>query len=574
MKYVGGIVVVAVVAAAGYGIYQATLPPPTTPTPTPTTPTPTPTTPTPTVVDPHIQAARDLAAWIGDETVLTQAQLLEELEWYAKVSEPYRGKSLIVMYEAVPGPVWEEKYLGEWFEKITGIDVKWESMSNYDTILKALEDARTKGGIYDVNGIDQDMNAYFIYNQSGLNITKFLKENPNLVPPHFDPEDFNVRWSYSDASGNLYALHDMNAFAGTVYRKDWFTDPTEQANFKKKYGYDLKTPMEWYTAAMASGNVKDDWTTDKARDVAEFFTRPDKNMYGNVTGVRPGYHMGWYIADGLDDCFQLASPAPEGKWPLECTHLEPNTTPWGIKITASPPMIYGASTKEGGTLDSEAGQACFKWWFEDCLKYTSKKAYEMDIVEAHNSFAFDGIYAFMCPFYFHWAAGTLPGPDSKVRGIFEFAPYFVYAPAYHPRKPRGYIDPSGWVISNYTKNKEMAFIFSSFMTSKAKELKQNLTLGMPVRASTYADPKYTAKDKEWGGEITVVRVHGKSEFGTDYLQVLYPYLLPIARDAGIDALEKKMSGPDIAKRVAADLDKWIKDNGWYKKDLTVPGVFP
>jgi len=51
VKYVGGIVVVAVVAAAGYGIYEATKPVPTTPTPTtptPTTPTPPPTTPKPT----------------------------------------------------------------------------------------------------------------------------------------------------------------------------------------------------------------------------------------------------------------------------------------------------------------------------------------------------------------------------------------------------------------------------------------------------------------------------------------------------------------------------------------------
>jgi len=55
VKYAGAVAVVAVVAAAGYGIYEATKPPPTTPTPTPTpTPIPTPivtstpTTPTPT----------------------------------------------------------------------------------------------------------------------------------------------------------------------------------------------------------------------------------------------------------------------------------------------------------------------------------------------------------------------------------------------------------------------------------------------------------------------------------------------------------------------------------------------
>jgi len=49
VKYVGGIVVVAVIAAAGYGIYEATKPPPTTPTPTPT-PTPT-LTPMPTPIE-------------------------------------------------------------------------------------------------------------------------------------------------------------------------------------------------------------------------------------------------------------------------------------------------------------------------------------------------------------------------------------------------------------------------------------------------------------------------------------------------------------------------------------------
>jgi len=51
VKYVGGVVVVAAVAAGGYGIYEATKPSPTTPTPTTPTPTPTPTpspTPTPT----------------------------------------------------------------------------------------------------------------------------------------------------------------------------------------------------------------------------------------------------------------------------------------------------------------------------------------------------------------------------------------------------------------------------------------------------------------------------------------------------------------------------------------------
>ena len=56
VKYVGGIVTVAVIAATSYGIYEATKSPLTGPTLTPTpTPTPTPTltpTPTPTPIPP------------------------------------------------------------------------------------------------------------------------------------------------------------------------------------------------------------------------------------------------------------------------------------------------------------------------------------------------------------------------------------------------------------------------------------------------------------------------------------------------------------------------------------------
>lgn len=516
--------------------------------------------------EPYIKAAYDFIDWVGDMTVLSRKELEEEVLHYVRASKPYRGQTLHIMYEAVPGAVWEENNLKEWFEKITGIKTTWESMSNWETILKSLEDAKTKSGIYDLLGTDQDMNAFYIYNQSAVNISELLRKFPELEPPHFDVEDFFLKASYSDSKGDLYALHAYNAFAGTVYRKDWLTDPKEKEDFKKQYGYELKTPMEYFMDAQKSGNIEDDWTTDKAKDIAEFFTRPDENKWGYVTGVRPGDHMGWYIADGLDDCFQLASPAPDDKWPLEVNSLEPVTTPWGISIRDG--KIYGASTKEGGTLDSEAGQAMYKWWLNDSLKYTPEKVYEMDVVEAHTAFQIDGTYATMWPYYFHWAT-LLAGPESAVKGKFEFAPYPAYAPAWNARKPRGYIDPSGWIISAYSSKPQAAFLFASFMTSKAVELKKNLEVGLPVRWSTIQDPRFKAKDEEWGGVITVIEKAGKLHFGTDSKMVIYPHILPLTADAGSDALQKKMPGPEIAKYVASEIDKWIKDNGWYEKEVKI-----
>jgi glycerol transport system substrate-binding protein len=535
----------------------------TTPKPTPTVTPPTPTGYPPGLGpedEPYLKAAYQLIDWIGGMTVLSPKELEDEILFYVRASKPYRGTELTIMYEAVPGAVWEEKNLGPWVEKIMGFKLKWESMSNYETILKSLEDAKLKAGIYDLLGTDQDMNGYYIYNKSAVNITELLKSKPELMPPHFDVEDFFLRWSYSDTKGNLYALHAYNAFAGTVYRKDWFEDPKNKEEFKKRYGYELKTPLQYYLDARKSGKVEDDWTTDKARDVAEFFTDPDKGIYGYITGVKPGDWLGWYIADGLDDCFQLADPAPEGQMPLDITHIDGISTPWAINVKDW--VIGGASTKNGGRLDSEGGQAMYKWWLEDSLKFAPKKAFEIGVVEAHDAFKYDGNYATMWPFYFHWATG-LAAEDSVVRGVFEFAPYPCYAPYYHPRKPRGYIDPSGWIISAYSKKIPQAFLFASFMVSKAVELKKNLEVGLPVRWSTVQDPRFRANDEKWGKVITVIELAGKNHFGTDNaIGVVYPEILPLARDKGMEGLGKGMPGAEIAKYVAEAIDDYLKTKGW------------
>lgn len=58
---------------------------------------------------------------------------------------------------------------------------------------------------------------------------------------------------------------DGDMFINT-YRTDLFENAEEQAAFKGKYGYDLAPPKNY----------------KEYRDTAEFFTRPDKNLYGLV----------------------------------------------------------------------------------------------------------------------------------------------------------------------------------------------------------------------------------------------------------------------------------------------------
>src|SRR5690606_1175018 len=69
---------------------------------------------------------------------------------------------------------------------------------------------------------------------------------------------------YPGGSGKYWSVPLEGDAVGWAYRKDWFEDPTEQANFKAKYGYDLAVPT----------------TMKQILDIAEFFHRPEENRYG------------------------------------------------------------------------------------------------------------------------------------------------------------------------------------------------------------------------------------------------------------------------------------------------------
>ena len=64
-----------------------------------------------------------------------------------------------------------------------------------------------------------------------------------------------------------------------TYRIDLFEDPKEKTDFKAKYGYDLAPPKTWkqYT------------------DIAEFFNRPDKNLWGVAEAYRRGGQQFWFF---------------------------------------------------------------------------------------------------------------------------------------------------------------------------------------------------------------------------------------------------------------------------------------
>jgi len=90
------------------------------------------------------------------------------------------------------------------------------------------------------------------------------KFNTELNGKNLSPPTVTAYAEYPKGSGKYWAYPTEGDADGWAYRKDLFEDPAEMTAFKAKYKRDLAVPKTWA----------------ELHDIAEFFTRPDKNQYG------------------------------------------------------------------------------------------------------------------------------------------------------------------------------------------------------------------------------------------------------------------------------------------------------
>lgn len=165
----------------------------------------------------------------------------------------------------------------------TGCDLKLEAVPLdlhplYDTLLK---DEGLKNGIWDVALINTDWITEAYSSNSILDLTPFLQKNA--------PEDFPQGWSQSllykqEFNGKTVALPFHDGPECLIYRKDLFESIEEGVAFYKKHGKPLQIPKTW----------------DDLIEVAEFFNRPEENLYGTTFAAYPDGHNTVF-----DFCLQL-----------------------------------------------------------------------------------------------------------------------------------------------------------------------------------------------------------------------------------------------------------------------------
>jgi multiple sugar transport system substrate-binding protein len=95
-----------------------------------------------------------------------------------------------------------------------------------------------------------------------MDMTEFLKSKG--IDKTVTPATLTSYGEYPTGSGTYWAYPTEGDADGWAYRKDLFENADEKAAFKAQYGYDLAVPK----------------TYKEFMDIAKFFTRPDKGLYG------------------------------------------------------------------------------------------------------------------------------------------------------------------------------------------------------------------------------------------------------------------------------------------------------
>jgi multiple sugar transport system substrate-binding protein len=150
----------------------------------------------------------------------------------------------------------------------TGVTVTVETTPWSDFQTKTFAELNAQGDAYDMVVGDSQWLGQASTAGHYVDLSDFVKQHG--VDQSFVPATLQYYSLYDGKYWSIPAEGDANGWA---YRRDWFEDPTEMANFKAKYGYDLGVPQNY----------------KELIDIAEFFTRPEENRYGVALYTQTAY---------------------------------------------------------------------------------------------------------------------------------------------------------------------------------------------------------------------------------------------------------------------------------------------
>jgi multiple sugar transport system substrate-binding protein len=420
-------------------------------------------------------------------TGLTRAQGFS----YTDAAKPYAGTAIRVLDEVTPLQETLSKIVPE-FEKETGIKVEWELLNHFEVINKGQADMLSGRGHYDAVMLHGFQMGPMLAAGVIRPIDDLVK-NAKLANPALNTDDF-IKGPYKTlafAGGKQYGFVNWNYNQIYWARADLLGDPTEQAAFKAKYGYDL-------------GPAR---TLEQIRDIAEFFTRKK----GAMLAGKP-----------LDsDFYGIVLEGIKGG----STFL----TLWGDFIKNFGGDIVDAEGKP--TFDRPENVAAIKLWAE-LWKFAPPGIAEYSLVDVPTVMG-NGIAAQTIG----WSDFVL-GVDKP--GASPFAGKFVYAPvppkAGREKMRKVEAEPSLTIISTHSKKPEATFLFLQWLVERRQQDKL-ITLGqggVPIRETSWALPAIASHPNKTlftAMKAALEVAEGKPKFPQFY--ELYDALTGLAQEIGL-----------------------------------------
>ena len=274
--------------------------------------------------------------WVESEfnpSTLSPERQMEELRWFIKAAEPFRGMEINVASETITTHEYESKTLARAFSEITGIRLRHDLMQEGDVVEKLQTQMQSGKNIYDGYINDSDLiGTHFRYGKA-VAISDMIKgEAKDYTLPTLDLDDFIGISFTTGPDGKVYQL-PVQQFANLYwFRADWFERPELKQQFKERYGYELGVPVNW----------------SAYEDIAEFFSKHVKEIdgnrvYGHMDYGKKDPSLGWRFTDAW---FSMAGAGDRGL---------PNGLPvdeWGIRVEDCHPV--GSSVSRGGATNGPA----------------------------------------------------------------------------------------------------------------------------------------------------------------------------------------------------------------------------
>jgi len=337
------------------------------------------------------------------------------------------------------------------FEATHCVKVQVVGIDNSQLYDKQVIEMVGKTGAYDVVNLETAEKAEFAENGFILPFDDYIKAHPEVDYADVAPILADMTTQYK---GKIWGLPYYTYTAGYFGRCDLFEDPTEQAAFKEKYGYDLAIPTTW----------------QQHRDISEFFTRKTGDMLKGEPLTKDFYGTGLQAGrfQEIQDELSAFLWSYGGDW-----------------------------LKDDGTVDVENITKALKWYI-DLLPFAPPNALTVNYNGVMDSMQ-DGQIAQTVGFFLdQWPNAV--NTEKTVPGA-------KMCNAEAPEN-KAYIGGFLMAVSAASKHPNEAMDFVAYISGKEAQSKFSLMGGTTTRMSILTDPEITseANRTKTGHFATLVKV--------------------------------------------------------------------